>query len=235
MKQKSHAIFDQLFLILRRIDERGGEHKLWQHSNLVNINLNTMKSLLYTLFIASVLVFLGACSSGTNETSQAGSADADILKNTPKGQASVVDNESDPNILQVAIGSPDHTTLVAAVQAAEIEHVLVNAGPLTVFAPTNAAFEKLPAGTVENLLKPENKQQLATILTRHAAPGSYAIDDLKKEARKGRKLYMATGDYLDVTVEGDDVYVNGIKVLASIQTSNGIINVIDEVILPKSE
>ncbi len=194
-----------------------------------------MKSLIYTLFIASALIFLGACSGGTDETSQAGAADADILKNTPKGQASVVDNESAPNILQVAIGSPDHTTLVAAVQAAEIEHVLVNAGPLTVFAPTNAAFEKLPAGTVENLLKPENKQQLATILTRHAAPGSYAIDDLKKEARKGRKLYMATGDYLDVTVEGDDVYINGIKVLASIQTSNGIINVIDEVILPKSE
>ncbi len=194
-----------------------------------------MKSLIYTLFIASALIWLGACSGGTDETSQAGAADADILKNTPKGQASVVDNESAPNILQVAIGSPDHTTLVAAVQAAEIEHVLVNAGPLTVFAPTNAAFEKLPAGTVENLLKPENKQQLATILTRHAAPGSYAIDDLKKEARKGRKLYMATGDYLDVTVEGGDVSINGIQVLASIQTSNGIINVIDEVILPKSE
>ena len=122
---------------------------------------------------------------------------------------------------------------MAAVQAAQIEHVLVNAGPLTVFAPTNAAFAKLPEGTVQTLLKPENKGDLATILTRHAAPGSYDIDKLKIEAAKGRKLYMATGDYLEVTVEGEDVFVNGIKVLASVQTSNGIVNVVDEVILPK--
>jgi uncharacterized surface protein with fasciclin (FAS1) repeats len=83
------------------------------------------------------------------------------------------------------------------------------------------------------LLKPENKGDLTTILTRHAAPGSYDIDKLKIEAFKGRKLYMATGDYLEVTTEGEDVFVNGIKVLASVQTSNGIVNVIDEVILPK--
>ncbi len=192
-----------------------------------------MKSLFYTLFIASMLIFMGACTTGTNETSQAESADADILNNTPKGQASVVDEESDPNILQVAIGSPDHTTLVAAVQAAEIEHVLVNAGPLTVFAPTNEAFEKLPAGTVDELLKPENKAKLAFILTGHAAPGSYDIEGLKKEARKGRKLYMANDAYLEVTVDGDDVFVDGAKVLATIHTSNGIINVVDQVILPK--
>jgi uncharacterized surface protein with fasciclin (FAS1) repeats len=135
--------------------------------------------------------------------------------------------------LQVAIGSPDHTTLVAAVQAAQIEHILVNAGPLTVFAPNNAAFAKLPEGTVENLLKPENKAALTTIITRHAAPGSYDIEALKKEARKGRKLYMATGDYLEVTVEGEDVFVNGCKIIGTIQTSNGIINVVEQVILPK--
>ena len=87
---------------------------------------------------------------------------------------------------------------MAAVQAAEIEHILVNAGPLTVFAPTNAAFDALPEGTVTNLLKPENKQSLATILTRHAAPGSFDVEALKKEARKGRKIYTATGDYLEV-------------------------------------
>ncbi len=85
------------------------------------------------------------------------------LKNPthPLGQAFVDDNVSDPNILQVAIGSEPHSTLVAAVQAAQIEHVLVNAGPLTVFAPTNEAFDALPEGTVENLLKPENKGDLA--------------------------------------------------------------------------
>ena len=190
-----------------------------------------MKKFIYMLF-ASALIMVNACSSGGEQTA---TASEEVPNNTPLGQASVVDTESDPNILQVAIGSPDHTTLVAAVQAAQIEHELVNAGPLTVFAPTNEAFAKLPEGTVDNLLLPENKAALATILTRHAAPGSYDIDALKKEARKGRKLYMATGDYLEVTQEGEHVYVNGIKVIASVQTSNGIVNVVGEVILPKSE
>jgi uncharacterized surface protein with fasciclin (FAS1) repeats len=193
-----------------------------------------MKHVLNSFLIAGALIITGACSTGTNESSEAGTSSA-AADNTPLGQASVVDNESAANILTVAIGSPDHTTLVAAVQAAHIEHVLVNAGPLTVFAPTNAAFAKLPEGTVDNLLLPENVGTLATILTRHAAPGSYNIEALKKEARKGRKLYMATGDYLEVTQEGDDVFVNGIKVIASIQTSNGIVNVVEEVILPKPE
>lgn len=192
-----------------------------------------MKTTYLSLVISGALLLFSGCS-GNQQKETGGTASEDVAtENTPLGQASVVDKESDPNILQVAMGSKDHTTLVAAVQAAHIEHVLVNAGPLTVFAPTNAAFDKLPEGTVDNLLKPENVNDLATILTRHAAPGSYAIEDLKKEARKGRKLYMATGDYFDVTMQGDDVYVNGVKVLKSIQTSNGIINIVDEVLLPK--
>ncbi len=184
------------------------------------------------LFLLSCGLFLVACNSGGQQNNAADNS-ANYEANTPKGQASVQDDVSAKNILQVAAGSADHSTLVAAVQAAEIEHVLVNAGPLTVFAPVNAAFDKLPEGTVEDLLKPENKATLANILTRHAAPGSYTPEALKKEAEKGRKLYMATGDYLEVTVEGEDVLVDGKKVLGTIQTSNGIINVIDEVILPK--
>jgi uncharacterized surface protein with fasciclin (FAS1) repeats len=134
----------------------------------------------------------------------------------------------------VAIGSKDHSTLVAAVQAAQIEHILANTGPLKVFAPVNSAFAALPEGTVESLLLPENKETLTMILKGHAAPGSYDIEKLKKEARKGRTLYMASGSYLTVTVEGDDVYVGGAKVVASVQTSNGIINVVEQVILPES-
>jgi uncharacterized surface protein with fasciclin (FAS1) repeats len=188
--------------------------------------------ILFVLLVAG-LAFTACNSGGQENSTTADSATGDYEANTPKGQASYSDDVSAKNILQVAAGSADHTTLVAAVQAAQIEHILVNAGPLTVFAPVNAAFDKLPEGTVENLLKPENKATLANILTRHAAPGSYDIEKLKKEAKKGRKLYMATGDYLEVTVEGDDVFVDGKKVLGTIQTSNGIINVIDEVILPK--
>ena len=191
-----------------------------------------MKKSIYGLFAAGLLFFVCSCGT-TGQENDTQAVSSEVPNNTPLGQASVVDDVSAANILQVAIGSPDHTTLVAAVQAAQIEHILVNAGPLTVFAPNNAAFAKLPEGTVENLVKPENKATLTTILTRHAAPGSYNIAALKKEARKGRKLYMATGDYLEVVVEGEDVFVGGAKIIGTIQTSNGIINVVEEVILPK--
>jgi len=195
-----------------------------------------MKKFQISAYLLSSMLMLYACENNNDETTEVNNSTAtnsETANNTPLGMASVVDETSDPNILQVAIGSKDHTTLVAAVQAAQIEHILANAGPLTVFAPINAAFDALPAGTVEDLLKPENKAKLATILSRHAAPGSYDLDGLKKEAKKGRKLYMATGDYLEVTVEGEDVFVSGAKVIATIPTSNGIINVVDKVILPK--
>ncbi|MBO3699559.1 fasciclin domain-containing protein [Roseivirga sp. E12] len=184
-----------------------------------------LKILVLLLSLGSIM----ACNSGSKTES---STTASETPSHLQGQASVEDNESDKNILQVAIGSEAHSTLVVAVQAAQIENILVNAGPLTVFAPVNDAFAALPEGTVDNLLKPENKGDLTTILTRHAAPGSYNMEDLKREASKGRKIYMATGDYLEVVVDGEDVWVAGAKVLASIQTSNGIINVVDKVILP---
>lgn len=144
-----------------------------------------------------------------------------------RGQAYVVDENSKPNILNVAVGSEDHTTLVAAVQAAELENVLVNAGPLTVFAPVNAAFEALPEGTLEELLRPENKQTLARIVTSHAAPGKYTLALLKD----GMKLYQATGHYVDVEVREDGTYVNGAKILASVEATNGMVHVVDQVFL----
>jgi len=181
-----------------------------------------------SLLVIALSAILVSCGGNDVSTTQNNSSFKD---NSPLGQAGVVDETSDPNILQVAIGSKDHSTLVAAVQAAHIEHVLVNAGPLTVFAPVNSAFEALPAGTVEDLLKPENIGTLTSILTSHAAPGSFDIPKLKKEARKGRKIYNATGDYLEITIKEEDVYINGCKILSSIHTSNGIINVIDKIIL----
>ncbi len=182
-------------------------------------------------FLIFILAFGLMVSCGPANQSE-GEAQSSAASSHPDGQASVKDDVSDKNILQVAISSDAHTTLVAAVEAAQIEHVLVNVGPLTVFAPTNDAFSALPEGTVENLLLPENKQDLATILTRHAAPGSYNLEALKKEASKGRKIYTATGDYLEVTVNGDQVAVGGANVIGTIQTTNGIINVVDKVILP---
>lgn len=147
------------------------------------------------------------------------------------GQAFVEDDVSNPNILQIAVKSEDHSTLVAAVQAADLENALVNAGPLMVFAPVNAAFDKLPAGTVENLLKPENKGDLANILKFHVTPGNYSKDFLKKF----KKLGQANNQNVMVEVKGDDVYVGGAKIIASVKASNGIIHVVDAVMLPPSE
>jgi uncharacterized surface protein with fasciclin (FAS1) repeats len=143
------------------------------------------------------------------------------------GQAGVADDESAKNILQIALSSKDHTTLVAAVQAAGLENVLVNPGPLTVFAPTNAAFAALPAGTVETLLKPENKAKLAGIVTSHASPGTFKGKDLAA----GTQIYLATGQYVDVEVKDGDTYVNGAKILGTVDASNGVVHVVDKVFI----
>lgn len=146
------------------------------------------------------------------------------------GQSTVQDDQSQKNVVGVAVGSTDHTTLVAAVKAAELVDALSNAGPFTVFAPTNAAFAALPAGTVENLLKPENKDQLIKILTYHVVPGAVTADQLA-----GKRQDVAT-------VQGQTVHIdgrNGVKVnksrvtTADIMASNGVIHVIDKVLLPK--
>ncbi len=147
------------------------------------------------------------------------------------GQAGVVDKDSDKNILQIAASSEAHTTLVAAVIAADMQNVLANPGPLTVFAATNAAFDKLPEGTVENLLKPENKETLARIIMFHAAPGTYKGKLLKD----GVKLFMASGHYIDVEVKDDGTYVNGSKIVATIDATNGVVHVVEDVFLPPAE
>ncbi|MGA9269652.1 MAG: fasciclin domain-containing protein [Lutimonas sp.] len=149
-----------------------------------------------------------------------------------QGQAAVEDNVSDANALQVAKSLDDFSTLVAAIEAAGVEDAVVNAGPLTIFAPLNSAFAKLPEGTVETLVQPENKSKLAYILTNHVAPANYPIKQLKKEARKGRKLYMASGKYLVVEDKGGDIFVGGTKVLKTVSVSNGWIHVIDDVLVP---
>jgi uncharacterized surface protein with fasciclin (FAS1) repeats len=173
--------------------------------------------------VGVALALLVGCSSGDTAEAPGDSFDAE----SNRGQAFIVDENSDPNILNIAIGSPDHTTLVAAVQAAELENVLVNAGPLTVFAPTNAAFDELPEGALEDLLKPENKQTLYNVVTSHASPGKFTIDLLKD----GMQLYQATGHYVDVEVRDGATYVNGAKILASVPATNGIVHVVDKVFL----
>jgi uncharacterized surface protein with fasciclin (FAS1) repeats len=136
----------------------------------------------------------------------------------------------DPNnIVSIAVGSKDHTTLVAALQAADYVAAVANPGPLTVFAPTNAAFEKLPAGTVETLLKPENLDQLKNVIKYHATTSAYMIGDLKD----GQVLGMANGGKVTVNIKDGKMTVNGANVLGSVRASNGAVHIIDAVLLPK--
>ena len=145
------------------------------------------------------------------------------------------------DIINNAVNSADHTTLVAAVKAAGLVDTLKGAGPFTVFAPTNEAFAKLPAGTVENLLKPENKDALTKILTYHLVPGRLSAMDLKKQIKAGNgqaELKTVSGGTLTVTMQGKNIVLKDEKggistiTIPNVFQSNGVIHVVDTVVLP---
>jgi uncharacterized surface protein with fasciclin (FAS1) repeats len=146
------------------------------------------------------------------------------------------------NIIQNAVNSKDHTTLVAAVKAAGLVDTLSGPGPFTVFAPTNEAFAKLPAGTVDNLLKPENKGTLTKVLTYHVVPGRMTAGNLMKAVKDGEgeaKLKTVAGDWIVVKQAGpgkltvtDDKGDVAMVTIADVLQSNGVIHVIDTVLLP---
>lgn len=145
------------------------------------------------------------------------------------GQSGVQDDVSRRNVVQVAIGSKDHTTLVTAVKAAELVDVLSTTGPFTVFAPTNAAFDKLPAGTIDGLLKPEKKDDLIDILQYHVSVGVYKEDMF----REGQVIGQVNGGNITITKRDGKIIVNGVaNVVAAVPASNGIVYVIDAVLLP---
>ena len=149
---------------------------------------------------------------------------------------------ADKNIVENAVNSKDHTTLVAAVQAAGLVETLSGAGPFTVFAPTNAAFEKLPAGTVETLLKPENKDQLTKILTCHVVAAnalSGAIEKMIADDKGMHPVKTVGGCEFTAMMDGDKIQIkdgqNNVATvtIADVKQSNGVIHVIDTVLLPK--
>jgi len=145
------------------------------------------------------------------------------------------------NIVQNAVNSKDHTTLVAAVKAAGLVDTLESAGPFTVFAPVNAAFDKLPAGTVDTLLKPENKDQLVKILTYHVVAGKVSSSDLVKLIKEGNgkaELKTVEGGKLTASINDGKVILTDEKggtatvTIADVFQSNGVIHVVDSVLLP---
>ena len=146
------------------------------------------------------------------------------------------------NIIENAVNSKDHTILVAAVKAADLVATLSSAGPFTVFAPTNAAFAKLPAGTVETLVKPENKGTLTTILTYHVVAGKVSAADLIAKIKAGKGTAMlktVQGGMLKASLKGKNVILTDEKggmskvTIADVNQSNGVIHVIDTLVMPK--
>lgn len=189
----------------------------------MNLNLKFSALLLSALLAACTF---GGCNPGTTTPAAA----TDTAAPAAGGQANVQDDDSQKDVVKTAIGSPDHTTLVTAVKAAGLVDVLSNAGPFTVFAPTNVAFEALPKGTVEDLLKPANKAALTNVLEYHVAVAVYKPEML----RDGQILNMVNGGNIQINREGDEIRVNGqAKIVASIPASNGIIHVLDGVLLPR--
>ena len=187
-----------------------------------------MKNKIIYVALSGVLTLTLACNS--EEPKQENQVVNESQGSAPvTGQSGVADDVSAKNIVQTAIGSKYHTTLVAAVKAAQLVDVLSNTGPFTVFAPTNAAFDKLPAGTVEGLLKPEKLEALQDILQYHVSVGVYQADALQD----GQSLGQVNGGNIKITKKDGKIIVNGTAtVIASIQTSNGVIHVIDGVLLP---
>lgn len=147
------------------------------------------------------------------------------------------------NIVENAVNSADHTTLVAAVQAAGLVETLQSAGPFTVFAPVNDAFAALPAGTVDTLLKPENKGMLQKVLTAHVVAGDWSAAEIARQARASADGFYhfnaVSGDALSAQVKGNNVYIydesgNASRVtIADVDQSNGVIHVVDAVLVPK--
>lgn len=181
------------------------------------------------LFIAFLSVFMlfTACNNEASTSTASASTATDNKVGT--GQSGVKDDVSERNVVQVAVGSKDHTTLVTAVKAAELVDALSNAGPFTVFAPTNAAFDKLPKGTVEGLLKADKKADLQTILQYHVYVGSLA----KESFTDGQSLGMVDGGNVTMHVKDGKLMVNDANIVASVKAANGWVHVIDGVLLPK--
>lgn len=184
---------------------------------------------IFSISFIALSFLVGSCNSDKKTSDVPATPDA---ATTTGGQESVKDDESAKDVVKIAVGSKDHTTLVAALKQADLVTSLSNAGPFTVFAPTNAAFEKLPAGTVDGLMKDDKKADLQNILQYHVAVAGYKAENMKD----GQVIGMANGDNITLSVKDGKVMVNGTAtIIATIPASNGIIHVIDAVLLPPAK
>jgi uncharacterized surface protein with fasciclin (FAS1) repeats len=182
-----------------------------------------MKTLFYNLLILATAI---SCQTSSTEQTTTTASSPSV---TNAGQSGVTDDESQKDVVKIAVGSKDHTTLVTALKAAQLVDALSNAGPFTVFAPTNAAFEKLPKGTVEGLLKPENKDKLKEILEHHVMTSALATDFFQDRQTMG----MVNGTNVTFKVKDGATYIDDAKIIGSARASNGWVHIVDSVVLPK--
>jgi len=186
-----------------------------------------MKKIFLFGFTLITVIALSSCDGA--ETASATTATEETA--TGAGQDAVQDDESQKDVVKIAVGSKDHTTLVAAVKQAELVDDLSNAGPFTVFAPVNDAFAKVPKETLDNLMKDSNKADLQNILQYHVYVGVLKTEFMQD----GQTFNQVNGDNITIKKDGDKVTVNGANIIASIPASNGIIHVIDAVLLPPAK
>jgi len=184
-----------------------------------------MKRLSITVFIALIHLSLLSCGNSAEKIQESEVAAAPVTG----GQSDVKDDISQKNIVQAAASSKDLSTLVKAVQQGDLVDALSNAGPFTVFAPVNAAFDQLPAGTLNDLMKDENKEKLRDILQYHVSVGVLKEDLLQE----GQIIGEVNGTNIKISKKDKSLMINDAKVLAAIPVSNGIVYTIDKVLLPK--
>lgn len=183
-----------------------------------------------------VLALLTACAGGGGDAAGNAAAGSSVAAGVESaipastGQAAMVDTVSTPSIAKIAAGSKDHTTLMVALQAANLVDVLATPGPFTVFAPTNDAFGKLPAGTVDVLLKPENKEKLTEILQHHVTTSAFDLDAFSD----GQDVSMVSAGTERITKKDGATYIGGAKVIASVRAGNGWVHITDAVLVPVS-
>lgn len=187
-----------------------------------------MKKLLNIFFMFSIIGIV-SCNQTNTKTEQTNMPSEVKVEG---GQGSIQDDESAKDVVKIAAGSKDHTTLVAAIKQAELVNVLSNAGPFTVFAPTNAAFDKIPKETLDDLMKDENKEKLQDILQYHVYVGTLKTEMMED----GQTFNQVNGGNITITKKDGKIMINNsATITASIPAANGIIHVIDGVLLPPSK
>ena len=181
------------------------------------------------LIPAALIAMMMSCNNAEPSKTSAATTESNASKG---GQEAVTDNDSQKDVVKIAVGSSDHSTLVAALKQADLVTSLSNAGPFTVFAPTNEAFNQLPAGTVNGLMKDDKKADLQNILQYHVTLSAIKAENLTD----GQVLGMVNGDNVTISVKDGKVTLNGTAhIISSIPASNGIVHVIDAVLLPPAK